>query len=273
MEIITSPYQPAPSIWGRLLVGVAVVAPVTLLVLLPIGFGLQRYVVTGDSMAPAMGRGSILLERRVPVSSLGVGDVITYRPPASAGVEGVITHRIVAIDGDVLRTKGDALPQADPWVFTLDQRPSQPRVLATLPYIGYFYLVLVHPALWAGVAVISLLLLVGPLSRGERRRRADGDQATPLWPMTMVEGARALCSMPWRNEFWWSRTRRTSLSPSSARWSERDTTSTGSTAGRRRWTPSPAIRPRSSSSTSGSPTSTGSRYVGVPARQGTEGRS
>ena len=94
-------------------------------------------------------RGSIVFDRTVPTSSLRVGDVITYSPPASSGVDGLITHRIVSVDdhgkGAVsYRTKGDANPNADPWRFKLDQ-PTQAAVAFAIPYIGY------------GVAALSML--------------------------------------------------------------------------------------------------------------------
>ena len=68
----------------RLLVGLPVVGPVSLLGLLPVGLGLDRYVLDTPTMEPAISRGSVLLERRVPVAALQVGDVITFRPPAAS---------------------------------------------------------------------------------------------------------------------------------------------------------------------------------------------
>src|SRR3954452_4439835 len=105
MEIATAPHRPDPSPWGRLAVLLGIFAPVTLLALLPIGFGLERYVVTGDSMSGAYDRGSVVFERVVPVSDLRVGDVITFDPPASAEVDGMVTSRIISIDGDSVRTQ------------------------------------------------------------------------------------------------------------------------------------------------------------------------
>jgi signal peptidase len=77
----------------------------------------------------------------VPTSSLKVGDVITYDPPAGAGPAGLVTHRIVAITPQpngtrVFRTKGDANPVKDPWTFSLSNR-TQARVAFHLPYVGF----------------------------------------------------------------------------------------------------------------------------------------
>ena len=103
--------------------------------------GWQRYVIVSGSMSGAYDRGSLVLDEVVPVASLKVGDVITYRPPAGSGPDGLVTHRIVSIDAGkggqrVFRTKGDANAVADPWTFTLPDA-TQARVRAGLPYVGF----------------------------------------------------------------------------------------------------------------------------------------
>ena len=135
----------------KVLSGVIVAAGLCLAatMLLPAAFGYQRYVITSGSMTGTYDRGSIVFDQTVPTSNLQVGDVITYSPPASSGVDGLITHRIVSIkshgkDGVSYRTKGDANPNADPWRFQLDQ-PTQAKVAFAIPYIGY------------GIAALSML--------------------------------------------------------------------------------------------------------------------
>jgi signal peptidase len=111
------------------------------LLVLPALAGWQRYVIVTGSMTGTYDRGSLVLDDVVPVASLKRGDVITYRPPASSGVDHLVTHRIHAIttgpDGRrVFRTKGDANPVADPWTFTLGG-PRQARVRIGVPYAGF----------------------------------------------------------------------------------------------------------------------------------------
>jgi signal peptidase len=82
-----------------------------------------------------------VFDQVVPVASLKLGDVITYRPPAGAGPDHLVTHRIAAITTDqsggrVFRTKGDANEVADPWTFSL-REGKQARVRAGVPYVGY----------------------------------------------------------------------------------------------------------------------------------------
>ena len=152
-----------------------------LLFLLPAAFGLSRYVVTGDSMSGTVERGSVVLEKPVPVSDLRVGDIITSRPPAESGIDTLLTHRIVSIDGTTLRTQGDANAHVDPWAFQLTD-PVQPRVVADIPWIGYLFIALAERStrlLVVGlpVAVIALLSL-RELTGGRRRRPDHGAAAT-----------------------------------------------------------------------------------------------
>jgi signal peptidase len=165
------------------------------LMLVPTLFGLQRYVITGGSMDGTYDRGSIVFEATVPVDELRVGDVITYEPPPSAGVDGLITHRIVTLAQDdrgrpVLGTKGDANTARDPWKFTL-QGSEQPRVVAAVPYVGYIFAGLgireVRMALIGGPALLIAIVVLAGLWReaGEeaaRRRLAAanaGANGTP----------------------------------------------------------------------------------------------
>src|SRR5215218_9418633 len=111
---------------GRWATGAALLAAVVVaaLVLLPSAFGLQRYAIVSGSMTGTYDRGSLVWDDVVPVADLKVGDVITYLPPAGAGPDHLITHRIASIGRDpsgarVFRTKGDANATADPWTFRL----------------------------------------------------------------------------------------------------------------------------------------------------------
>jgi signal peptidase len=158
------------------------------LMLLPAAFGYQRYVIVSGSMTGTYDRGALVYDKVVPTSSLRVGDVITYSPPRGAGPTGKVTHRIFAIKLDrngnrVYRTKGDANSSPDPWQFTLD-KPTQPRVVAHVPYVGWGFaalgirqvrmLVIGVPA-----ALIALSLLAGLWSEaGEEAKRHDRAAAT-----------------------------------------------------------------------------------------------
>ena len=183
MDIVTAPYQPTPSPRSRLLIGVGVFAPVTLLTMLPVGLGLHRFVATTDEMAPAIERGALVLERDVPIGDLEIGDVITFVPPATSGIAGPVTRRIVEIDGSQLRTKADASPEADPWPVPM-AGPTQERVVAQVPLVGYAYVGRMHPspssALAAGLVSTALIVLAAWLHvRLERRRLTREEPRRP----------------------------------------------------------------------------------------------
>ncbi|MDP2774631.1 MAG: signal peptidase I [Nocardioides sp.] len=173
MEIAPAPRRPWLSPRARVLLVLAVFAPVTALALVPTMFGLQRYVVASESMGGGFDRGSVVLERRVPISDIEVGDVITYAPPADAGIDGLITHRVVGIDGTDLRTQGDARSSPDPWPVPLDG-PTVSRVVVAIPYVGLPFVAPVGDAVWLLALVVPgsvlALLLVQDALRARQRR-------------------------------------------------------------------------------------------------------
>jgi signal peptidase len=130
---------------GRALTALLIAAGLALaaFLIIPALLGWERYVIVSGSMTGTYDRGSLVMDEVVPVASLRVGDVITYRPPRGAGPEGLVTHRISSIGHDprdkrvrVFRTKGDANEVADPWTFTLPEG-RQARVVAGVPYAGH----------------------------------------------------------------------------------------------------------------------------------------
>lgn len=152
--------------------------------LVPAALGLEHYVIVSGSMGGTYDRGSVVLDEETPVSSLRVGDVITYSPPASepaAHATGLVTHRIFSIRGPggrrVFRTKGDANRAPDPWTFTLDQ-PRQAKVVAHVPYLGYLLAALsIRWVRMLAIGVPALLLaiavLAGMIAEAREERRAE----------------------------------------------------------------------------------------------------
>ena len=170
--------------------------------LVPSAIGLQRFVITGTSMTGTIDYGSVAFDEVVPISELEVGDIITYTPPAGTGVDHLVTHRIVSIHAKTFRTKGDAVPQRDPWKFQLNA-PVQPRVKFAVPYAGFVFIALadrttrmVVIGLPAGlIALISLLQVLAGLRRRPSVARPDGvashapvDPARALMPTSPSVG-------------------------------------------------------------------------------------
>lgn len=170
MEIAPAPPRRQLSRRARIILVLTIFTPVTLLALVPTMFGLQRYVITSESMSGSIERGSVVFERRVPVSDLRVGDVITYPRPGSTGSEDLITHRIEWIRGARLQTRGDAEELPDPWLVPLDQ-PTMSRVVLSIPYVGYPFTVPIGQTAWLLVLVVPGALLAGLLVHDARRVR------------------------------------------------------------------------------------------------------
>jgi signal peptidase len=162
------------------LVVLAMMACATLM-LGPAALGFHRYVILTGSMTGTYDRGSIVFDRPTPVSSLKVGDPITYSPPPGFTHQTRVTHRIWAVHrsadgGRVFKTKGDANRHPDAWTFTLNHA-MQDRVVFHIPEVGYLFLLLSLrdfrivligvPALFVGLIMLRGLWRDG----GEEARR------------------------------------------------------------------------------------------------------
>lgn len=177
------PVRPLPLRVLGWLVTLAVLA-VAATMLVPTLLGYGRYVLVSGSMSGTYDTGSVVYTKNVPVSTLEVGDVITYAPPAGASPQPRVTHRIAARsvrDGRiVLRTKGDANAAPDPWTFTLRDR-QQAVVRFGVPYAGYAISALGDRRvrmLVVGVpaALIALLAVVGLLRDAAREAQEEQDE-------------------------------------------------------------------------------------------------
>jgi signal peptidase I len=125
-------------------------------------FGGRWQDVESPSMGSAAPVGTLVLTRPADVPQLRVGDVITFRPP----VRGLAlhTHRIVAINGDLITTRGDLNGTNDPW--QVRQRDVVGVVVARLWGVGW--LIKALPVLCIGL----LVLFAGTLRWANTRWRA-----------------------------------------------------------------------------------------------------
>jgi signal peptidase len=163
--------RPLRQVVGRVAstVGLILVLTLAMLMLLPSLLGFHRYVIISGSMEPTIPVGSVVYDKAVPVAELAVGDVITFVPPPDYGIESPVTHRIFEISaapplerahaaaGRMLRTKGDANEDPDPWRILLNQT-DQDRVEHHLSYLGYLYMWLSRR--WVQLLVIGLPALM-----------------------------------------------------------------------------------------------------------------
>jgi signal peptidase len=158
---------------ARVGVGILLAVSLTLTVLLlvlPRVAGYRTYVVTGRSMTGTISIGSLVYSDPVPVKTLRVGDIITFVPP---DIDENVTHRIVGLrtasDGTLrISTKGDAVPNKDPWQIT-PTTVELPREVMAIPYLGYAIAMLsvrlVRVMLFALPAMLAALVVLARLWR------------------------------------------------------------------------------------------------------------
>ncbi|RLG34127.1 signal peptidase I [Methanosarcinales archaeon] len=97
-----------PSLFGSSVV-VSILTVIIVILLFKIVF---FAVVTSDSMSPTFERGDLILMQRIHIDPR-VGDIIMLENRESILP---ITHRVVAVTKEGVRTKGDARAFADPWL-------------------------------------------------------------------------------------------------------------------------------------------------------------
>jgi signal peptidase I len=165
---------------ATLFTGVAVLAAVAVGVLGWAGY--RPEPVLSGSMEPFMPTGSLIVVKRVPASTVKVGDVITFQRPGS---NDMLTHRVVKIerhDGrPVYTTKGDANEAADPFPLRL---PGEVGAhVTTVPELGRVALAINQHEVRGGlIAIFTLLLLLATL-RAIWRTEEKTPQCAELLPL------------------------------------------------------------------------------------------
>ncbi|MGU3435800.1 signal peptidase I [Actinomycetes bacterium M1A6_2h] len=120
-------------------------------------FGITPLVFRSGSMSPTVTTGSVALGHDIPATNARVGDIVSVdRADGSR-----ITHRVQSIESVAgnsvtLTLKGDANPASDPSPYIVT---TVTKVVAHVPYLGYFVAWLSTPFAWATGAVLSLSLV------------------------------------------------------------------------------------------------------------------
>ena len=124
---------------------------------LPMPFGVGLATVKTGSMSPAITPGDLLVVNQLTEDQTpAVGDVVVYQDPAL----GLVVHRVVALDGELVTTRGDANNAAD---VPFDCSLVIGRVVAVVPLLGYVANALKTPAGLFACLAAALLLTELPL--------------------------------------------------------------------------------------------------------------
>jgi signal peptidase len=92
---------------------------------------LSFLTVTGTSMNPEITQDDILIV--IPAQTLKVGDVITYSHEIDEKSY-LFTHRIIEMDGNIIKTKGDSLSAPDTYI--VSQNDVKGKLAGKIPYVG-----------------------------------------------------------------------------------------------------------------------------------------
>ena len=130
---------------------------------LPMPFGVGLATVESNSMQPALSRGDLLVVGQE--AEPAVGDIVVYQDPSI----GLVVHRVVALDGDLVTTQGDANNTVD---VPFDRSRIVGHVVAVVPALGLLVAALKTPAGVLVTLALALLLVELP-----HRRQRDDDEA------------------------------------------------------------------------------------------------
>jgi signal peptidase len=104
-------------------------------------------------MAPTYRAGDLLLIDPNMETPIRVGEIVTY----TAGKK-TITHRVVAIEGNMLVTQGDSNPQPDAWNTPITHVEGRPFL--SLPWLGYVFYILKTPLGWVALVLIPTVIIL-----------------------------------------------------------------------------------------------------------------
>ena len=125
---------------------------------LPMPFGVGLATVESNSMVPSFARGDLLVVGALTDGDPTVGQVVVYQDPTI----GLVVHRVVAVDGELVTTQGDANNTAD---VPFDRSLIVGRVLAVVPLVGVAVGALKTPIGVIAVLIAALLVVELPFRR------------------------------------------------------------------------------------------------------------
>lgn len=136
----------------------------------------KTLTVLSGSMEPVFSPGDVVVARPTPIDSVKLGDVLVYSIPV--GAHQVESHRIVEIVSRhpklVVRTKGDANDEADPWTAELEGDRVW-TVRKSVPYVGNAILWLRSPRMHKITTLLVPAIVVLLVLRAIWRRREEED--------------------------------------------------------------------------------------------------
>lgn len=118
----------------------------------------SAYIVLSDSMQPTFSSGDLVFvgpPNRLFVDDIKPDSIIMYQHN-----EALVTHRVVAIEGDALVTKGDAMEDPDPWSVSRSN-DVKGSYITHIPYIGKFNSFIRTKMGWFVTIILPAVFLLG----------------------------------------------------------------------------------------------------------------
>jgi signal peptidase len=128
-------------------------------------------IVLSQSMSPAINAGDAILLQPIR-GEITPGMVVSYEHDGK-----LFTHRVVEVNGDSLRTKGDQAHSEDPWTVPVAEVVGTP--LMRFPYLGFVLQWMREPMGWvllvalpAAIIVADELRIIAGILRQGRKSKA-----------------------------------------------------------------------------------------------------
>lgn len=131
---------------------------------MPFGYGIAN--VLSGSMEPVFSKGTLLLVKGT--SDITVGDIVVYQSDSM-----LVTHRVIALDGDTVITKGDANHVADE---PFDRSQIKGKVIGWVSGLGTVAEVLKQPAVSMALFLAAFFLCESSF----RREREENERKKEL---------------------------------------------------------------------------------------------
>lgn len=131
---------------------------------LPTPFGFGASVVLSGSMEPEFSKGDLIVVKES--EGYAVGDIVVFQQGAT-----LIVHRIIAIDGEDVTTKGDANNSADE---PIKLSTIKAKVIFDIPFVGKIVSAVKTPV--GTVCLIAVAILLVELPRRREKQKDDDER-------------------------------------------------------------------------------------------------
>lgn len=126
---------------------------------LPMPFGFGTAIVLSGSMEPELSKGDLILVK--DAVEIEVNDIVVYQDDGM-----LVVHRVIAMDGDMVTTQGDANNVADE---PISKESIKGKVTAIFPRVGRVVEMIKTPVGTICIIIIAIALVEVPRRREKQK--------------------------------------------------------------------------------------------------------